>query len=153
MNISVEEAKNKIEELRVDIKQLVDEKEKYRKYIIDMTNKDLFAARKKYDGKYFLQKTTPKKEDYDHIKAFKVIKVTKENKYYAECLALVEDDRPSTEDTVGVVKTNICLWCRNTNDVIYNKSTPYIMDCYEEISKEEFLELYKKKMDILDEYI
>lgn len=152
MDISVEDAKTKIEELKVNIKELIDEKEKYRRYVIDKTNEDLFAARKKYNGKYFKQKTIPKKEDYEYVKAFKIIKVI--NKNCCECLMLVERNKNEFFN-IGVIKKCLHLWDRDTvtGIYLYDKSTPYIMDCYEEISKDDFLELYKNKMDVLEKYI
>lgn len=153
MDITIKEAKEKIEELDINIRRLEGEKRKYTEYIFDKENKSLYDIRKTYEGKYFIQKTKPRKFDYVLIKAFKIIEVSKGNKYYAKCLALIEDDTPAIQDTVGIIKTNLGLWSRNTNDIVYNKSIPYILDCYEEINKEEFVELYKKQTNILDECI
>lgn len=152
MDITVEKAKDRMKELDSDIRQLTDEKRKYREYVINKENKNLYDIRKTYEGKYFIQKTQPIKFDYDSIKAFKVIKVTEKDKYYAECLVIVENNK-TLENTVGIKKTCLGLWCKNTNDIIYNKSTSNIIDCYEEISKEEFVELYKKQRSILDKCI
>lgn len=152
MNISVEDAKTKIEELKVNIRELVDEKEKYRRYVIDKINEDLFVARKKYHGKYFIQKTIPKKQDYEYVKAFKIIKII--NKNCCECLMIVERNKNEFFD-IGIIKKRLHLWDRDivTDSYLYDKSTPYIIDCYEEISKDDFLELYKKKMGVLEKYI
>lgn len=141
------ELKHKIEVIDRKIDALCIEKASYRKQLCSDKENEEKARCEKYVGKYF--KTKGLEDNItDYVYAFKILNLERDFDFrYARCLSVINGHRSSSIKEYGISVITHPIFYANKRNMIYDDSTPKMIDYYQEISEEEFKEIYKQYID------
>lgn len=131
----MKERMKEIDEIRRNLSQ---EKLEYEKYFDDKRKTEEDKKKQSFCGKCFILKDEDELKDYpddDYVKAFKIIKVIDRN--YAECIIITEGIREGIQEEIGISRMNLGLWTYSFHRK-FRRSDALVIDCYKEISEEEF---------------
>lgn len=132
-----------IDSIRVYLKA---EKEEYLMAIYEKEEQAERILHEQCIGKCFITKNLPDNRN-SHIKAFKVIEIPVRPNDYARCLILESGSRTDIWNTWGISNTVLGLWTSNDKRKIPNKTDKKVIDFYQEISEEEFADLYRQFLE------
>lgn len=138
---------HKIKTIDKEIDDLCSKKASYRKQLSsDKENKEI-AKCEKYVGKYF--KTKGLEDNItDYVYAFKILDLERDfNFRYARCLCIIDGHRSSSINEYGISVMTHPMFYAGKRKLIYDDSAPKMIDYYQEISEEEFKEIYKQYID------
>ena len=138
------ELEAQIEELRKDVKTYYAIKEKYKEIeteISDIDRKLKYAKHKDIVKRCFKAKN----DGYKGVEAFFVIKILDSpNENYALCFCLTKKDTNNAfrDYAIGTRVMVLPLWTYSTLRMTYKEDDEKVIDLYEEISLDEFSEIY-----------
>lgn len=142
-----QEMKARIKEIDKMRDELAREKRKYEDKLYNKEKENIFEAHKEFEGKCF--KTLGLTQNQTrHIKAFKILKVLEPHHHdYAECLVIVDGIERNCWNVQAIKIETLPVWCSNTNSMLSKPSDPKMIDMYELIEEDEFMDIYKNYMN------
>lgn len=142
-----QEIRARIKEIDIVRDELTREKRKYEDMLDAKEKENGFEAHKEFEGKCF--KTLDLVQNQTRfITAFKILKVLEPHHHnYAECLVIVDGIERNCWITKAIKIETLPIWCANTNSMLSNPSDPKMIDMYELIEEDEFMEIYKDYID------
>lgn len=138
---TIEEAKKRIAEIKKQRDELREEQNELEKIISDDSQAKRLAARKEYEGKYFLLKDNIARGlEFNGIAGFKILKVDSTGSLsQAECIVLIEGRYYNNYWITGIIKDRIWLWTPITPCRLRLTDEPNLIEYYQEVTREEFL--------------
>lgn len=146
-----EQMKERIKEIDALRSELAQEKNQYEKYFDDKRKEAEEKRAQSFRGKCFIIKNDDELKEYPdcyYVKAFKIIEVIDRN--YAECVIITEGVREGLQEEIGISRMNLGLWTYSFHGK-FRRSNDLVIDCYKEVSEEQFNDLinvYKKLIGI-----
>lgn len=140
---TIKEAKKRIAEIKKQRDELREEQNELEKIISDDSQAKILAARKEYEGKYFLLKGDPAPGLMNEgVSGFKILTVDPNGSMsHAECVILLDGHYHTIYHTTGVVKDHLWLWSPATERIRMRlNNEPNLIEYYQEVTREEFLD-------------
>ena len=148
----MDKRKQRIDELEEIINSARRERDSLKKEISDEQYKTINNERRKYIGKCFkLINDKKRSESYSNIYAFKIISFDRDEDDRllsdVRCLTLCNGYRYTCWQENGITSQVISLWSPDKRRLMSSVNDTKTIDCFKEISNEEFTELLNKNIE------
>lgn len=153
MSMTEEQMRSRMKEIDEERDKLRSERKKYEDYFADKKLKERLSDYQKYIGKCYITKNLAHNK-HDYIKAFKILQVLDApNANFAICLALIDGYRSNCWVEYGVQIMAMLVWGHNDLRLMPKESDPKVIDFYEEITQEEFENLYREHINNIEDKV
>lgn len=145
-----EQMRQRIREINREQNKLRAEKQEYERCLIAKKEEEEKKSHEIYVGKCYLTKGLANNQNGD-IKAFKILKQLEDSESkYVQCLVVIEGCRGTCYGSYGVEMMVLNPWSQNKPQLLGRDDAPKMIDFYSEISQEEFENLCKSHMQVIE---
>ena len=136
----MKERMKKIDEERDALRE---ERKQYEQYFANLKKENEFEIHRSHIGRCYSWNKNSPSERYRDIIAFKILDVLKNQPYEARCLILFGENK---DTRFGIRIGTMALWLSDISRLIYNPNDVKTIYKFNEITIEEFEEIYNNRL-------
>lgn len=138
------EMKERMKEIDKQRDALTAEKREYEAILAKSDRDNIWKEHKEFEGKCFIS-LNDRRNETPEIKAFKILRVLDvPNERLAECVTLNNGYEDNCFKTKAIKLMILPLWYKNTDKMVSRPSDPEMIDMYELVTEQTFVDLYNQ---------